>query len=96
MQAVHAGAYVVILECPQCHLPASAMVQLAPSLTVRDDESSLRVTIKQKPTPHICGQAELHAASDGDADQPGLFDGEAEGGKVLDWAQRAAGERDDD
>jgi hypothetical protein len=90
---------VVILECPQCHLTASAMVQLSPSLTVREDESSLRVTIKQKPTPHMCGQAELHAASDDDGDQPGLFDGappEPEtGAKVLDWAQRAAGERDD-
>ncbi len=87
------GRYVVALACPQCGLLASALIDVHSRLSVETGgDSSLRAVVKQKPVPHTCGQPELHPVPEAgdDADAPGYEQ------PALDWAERAAGGRDDD
>lgn len=73
------GTYYVQSPCPQCHITAEVRVELAPVLTVAEDEATIRIKLSQKAVAHQCGQLRLDDALD-------------DGQRELDFAERAAGE----
>ncbi len=64
---IEAGKHVVRVRCPSCKVWADVPIEISGRLTMDDDDSTIRVKLKQHPAPHMCGQLRIEDEPDGEA-----------------------------
>ena len=69
---IEAGKHVVRVRCPSCKVWADVPIEISGRLTMDDDDSTIRVKLKQHPAPHMCHQ--LVIDDEADEAEPRLFD----------------------
>jgi hypothetical protein len=78
---IEAGDCHIVIRCPRCGERADTFAHLSAKLTVTDDATLLRATLKAKPLEHRCGQLRIEDPSPDGVDT-----------LPLDYAELAAGE----
>jgi hypothetical protein len=74
------------VRCPSCNVAADVLVEYSSRLVMDDDDSIIRLRIKQRPARHLCHQLRLDDDQDhGGGDQL----------RLPDARERAAGGLDD-